>query len=98
MLGQGVLGPGAEGVDDHIKALQICPGQVEQVFLQDFSGGGLVRLPHHGGDIQAPVHGLFHNEFPGFAIGANYSDFHNGLPPKYLMESLGPAGFLSSCL
>ena len=74
--GQRVLGPGTEGVDDHIKALQVGGGQIKQVFGDDLAGLRLVLAANHSSHIQLAVQGLFHDQLTGFAIGTDHSDFH----------------------
>ena len=76
MQGKRVLGPGTEGVDDHIKALQVSGGQIKQVFGDDLAGLRLVLTANHSSHIQLAVQGLLHDQFTGFAIGTNNSDFH----------------------
>ena len=76
MQGKCVLGPGTEGVDDHIKALQVGGGQIKQVFGDDLAGLRLVLAANHSSHIQLAVQGLLHDQFTGFAIGTNNSDFH----------------------
>ena len=76
VLGQGVLGPGAEGVDDHIETLQVGGGQVIQILLNDLRGLCPVPAPDHRGHIQAPAQGLLDDQLTGLAIGAYHCDFH----------------------
>ena len=76
VLGKGVLRPGAERINDHIKALEICGSQIEEVFLDDLLCLRPVLPTDHGRYIQPPAQGLLHNQFAGFPVGTYHCEFH----------------------
>ena len=68
MLGEGFRGPGAESVNNRVKALKVLSGELHDVLDDGILGGSPVFRADKNGHIVSAFQCFLNDELTGFAV------------------------------
>ena len=71
MLGEGFRGPGAESINNRVKALKVLSGELHNVLDDGLLGGSPVLRADKNGHVVSAFQCFLNDELSGYAV---YSD------------------------